>query len=187
MCVVGIRIYCLFALKFLHEESFRADAGFLARVDALLAAAADAGQHVALVLFDAVWRPDTEGVQVLPRVHNSAWVQCPSHAVLRAFDAGDAAAPATCRKRPSGLCNVPPSLVTDELRSPDTVHRSLVERSEYMHWGHQPTVLRVKVPQRPPRPLYTPGTNSILLRASTSTAQHSPMISPPAGARRGTY
>ena len=46
-----------------------------------------------LVLFDACWRPDSGGPDedlYLPGVHNSAWVQCPTHTVLRAFGKGEA-------------------------------------------------------------------------------------------------
>merc|ERR1712063_110568 len=42
-----------------------------------------------LVLFDACWRPDAEDARPIPGVHNSAWVQCPTHTLLRAFAAGD--------------------------------------------------------------------------------------------------
>ena len=46
-----------------------------------------------IVLFDACWRPDAgePGEDLfLPGVHNSAWVQCPTHTVLRAFGLGEA-------------------------------------------------------------------------------------------------
>ena len=39
-----------------------------------------------------VWRPEAEGAAPLPGVHNSAWVQSPTHTVLRAYAAGEAAA-----------------------------------------------------------------------------------------------
>ena len=50
------------------------------------------GMSVMLVLFDACWRPDLPEPgedPYLPGVHNSAWLQCPSHDVLRAFGAGE--------------------------------------------------------------------------------------------------
>ena len=51
------------------------------------------GMSTMIVLFDACWRPDAgePGEDLfLPGVHNSAWVQCPTHTVLRAFGLGEA-------------------------------------------------------------------------------------------------
>jgi len=47
----------------------------------------------------------------------------------------------------SGTKKRPASLQTcaEDLRSPDTVHRSLVQGCGYVHWGHAPTALRHKV------------------------------------------
>ena len=46
---------------------------------------------VMLVLFDACWRPDLPqaGEDILHGVHNSFWVQCPTHDVLQAFAKGE--------------------------------------------------------------------------------------------------
>jgi len=78
---------------FLHEELyFRRGAAFLEDVSRLLALLHRHGMSAMLVLFDACWRPDLEKAERIPGVHNSAWVQCPTHTLLRAFANGDVAA-----------------------------------------------------------------------------------------------
>lgn len=70
---------------FLHEELFFQDAsGFLRRVEQFLEVVQRHGMLVMLVLFDACWRPDLD-FEALPGVHNSCWVQCPSHHLLQDF------------------------------------------------------------------------------------------------------
>ncbi|CAK9039006.1 unnamed protein product, partial [Durusdinium trenchii] len=72
---------------FLHEELFYQDGtAFLGRISRFLALFQRHGMSAMLVLFDACWRPDMpDAGEHLPGVHNSAWVQCPTHDVLRAF------------------------------------------------------------------------------------------------------
>eukprot|EP00434_Breviolum_minutum_P016636 symbB.v1.2.014665.t1/scaffold1075.1/size141427/1 len=78
---------------FLHEELFfREEQGFLKKISKLLDLFQRHGMSVMLVLFDACWRPDLPEPgedPYLPGVHNSAWLQCPSHDVLKAFGAGE--------------------------------------------------------------------------------------------------
>ncbi|CAE7266649.1 unnamed protein product, partial [Symbiodinium pilosum] len=79
---------------FLHEELFhRHGMAFLQDVSRLLDVLHRQGMSTMIVLFDACWRPDAgePGEDLfLPGVHNSAWVQCPTHTVLRAFGLGEA-------------------------------------------------------------------------------------------------
>lgn len=78
---------------FLHEELFFRHADeFLRDVDRLLMVLQRHNMAAMLVLFDACWRPDLENARVIPGVHNSAWVQCPPHRLLKAFAAGEAEA-----------------------------------------------------------------------------------------------
>ena len=76
---------------FLHEELFfREELEFLAKISRLLDMFQRHDMSVMLVLFDACWRPDLpEEDPYIPGVHNSAWLQCPSHDVLRAFGHGE--------------------------------------------------------------------------------------------------
>lgn len=76
---------------FLHEELFfREESAFLAKISRLLDLFQRHEMSVMLVLFDACWRPDLpEEDPYIPGVHNSAWLQCPSHDVLRAFGHGE--------------------------------------------------------------------------------------------------
>ena len=71
---------------YLHDLVWEADStGFFDRVDAYLAVADSLGISTTLVLFDAVWDPESElGEQPAPRphIHNSGWVQSPSQARL---------------------------------------------------------------------------------------------------------
>jgi hypothetical protein len=66
---------------FLHDLAWHADAaGFAARFDRFLAAAASRGIRTVPVLFDDCWHPDPAiGPQLdpVPGVHNSRWVQSP--------------------------------------------------------------------------------------------------------------
>mmetsp|Transcript_123410 Transcript_123410/g.384076 ORF Transcript_123410/g.384076 Transcript_123410/m.384076 type:complete len:404 (-) Transcript_123410:30-1241(-) len=78
---------------FLHEELYHAHGeAFLDQLDRLFGILSRRGLVVMPVLFDAVWRPDAEGASPLPGVHNSAWVQCPTHTLLREYAAGSAGA-----------------------------------------------------------------------------------------------
>ncbi|CAJ1331501.1 unnamed protein product [Effrenium voratum] len=87
---------------FLHEELFfRHGEEFLGRVEALLGLFERHGVSAMLVLFDACWRPDAPEAEedlFLADVHNSAWVQCPTHHVLRGFGANEAWAVARLRR-----------------------------------------------------------------------------------------
>ena len=71
---------------YLHDLIWDADStGFIDRIDQFLTIASGHGITTMFVIFDGVWRPDPHlGVQMepIPRVHNSGWVQSPSHSVL---------------------------------------------------------------------------------------------------------
>ena len=71
---------------YLHDLLFSADAaGFLSRMDQVLAIAQRHGIRVMPVLLDGVWHPEPAlGVQPepTPRLHNSIWVQSPGAAIL---------------------------------------------------------------------------------------------------------
>lgn len=71
---------------FLHDLAFQVDpAGFLDRVDQVLAIAASHRISVMPVLFDGIWDPDPRpGPQRQPRpgIHNSTWVQGPGATVV---------------------------------------------------------------------------------------------------------
>lgn len=72
---------------YLHDLLWVDDApGFLARVEAFLAAADRHGIRTMLVLFDSCWNPEPAlGPQPHPKpdVHNSGWVQAPGMTALR--------------------------------------------------------------------------------------------------------
>lgn len=78
---------------FLHEELFfREEVEFLQKISRLLDLFQRHDMSVMLVLFDACWRPDLPEPGEDPYifgVHNSAWLQCPSHDVLRGFGQGE--------------------------------------------------------------------------------------------------
>lgn len=77
---------------FLHEQLYFAHGdAFLDMVDRFLAVMQRHGLVAMLVLFEAVWRPDLEDARPLPGVHNSAWVQCPTHDLLRRYAAAEPA------------------------------------------------------------------------------------------------
>eukprot|EP00927_Polykrikos_kofoidii_P055281 TRINITY_DN49558_c0_g1_i1.p1 TRINITY_DN49558_c0_g1~~TRINITY_DN49558_c0_g1_i1.p1 ORF type:complete len:439 (-),score=57.95 TRINITY_DN49558_c0_g1_i1:28-1344(-) len=89
---------------FLHEVFFHKEgAAFIKRIDQFLDVMQAAGLSAMLVLFDAVWRPDLENAKPFPRVHNSAWVQCPSHDVLRAYGEGSTDAVTRLRRYVEGV------------------------------------------------------------------------------------
>jgi hypothetical protein len=71
---------------FLHDLAWHQDAkGFLGRIDTYLDIASRRGIRTMLVLFDSVWRPDSNlGKQPapVPGVHNSQWLQNPGNAAL---------------------------------------------------------------------------------------------------------
>eukprot|EP00928_Gymnodinium_smaydae_P006775 TRINITY_DN12415_c0_g1_i1.p1 TRINITY_DN12415_c0_g1~~TRINITY_DN12415_c0_g1_i1.p1 ORF type:complete len:423 (-),score=49.46 TRINITY_DN12415_c0_g1_i1:21-1289(-) len=84
---------------FLHEEIFYTEGdAYLQRIDQFLEVMDKFGLKAMVVLFDAVWRPDLEDASPLPNVHNSAWVQCPTHKVLRAYGSGTEGAQNRLRK-----------------------------------------------------------------------------------------
>lgn len=72
---------------YLHDLLWAEDpAGFLDRIDTMLAVADGFGIRVMLVLFDSCWHPDPAlGPQPMPKpgVHNSGWVQSPGIPALR--------------------------------------------------------------------------------------------------------
>lgn len=74
------------ARVYLHDLLWLGDPnGFLARIDAYLAAADRHGIRTMLVLFDSCWHPEPAlGPQPVPApgVHNSGWVQSPGMTVL---------------------------------------------------------------------------------------------------------
>jgi hypothetical protein len=71
---------------YLHDLVFTADgAGFLDRVDQVLAIADAHGIAMIPVLFDGVWHPEPQlGRQPdpIPRLHNSIWLQSPGRVIL---------------------------------------------------------------------------------------------------------
>jgi hypothetical protein len=71
---------------YLHDLIWDADStDFISRIDQFLTIASDHGISTMFVIFDGVWRPDPKlGVQMepIPHVHNSGWVQSPSHSAL---------------------------------------------------------------------------------------------------------
>lgn len=74
---------------FLHEDLyFHRGIAFLDDVARLLEVLARQTILAIFVLFDACWRPDLDNVDFIPGVHNSAWVQCPTHNLLGAFSSG---------------------------------------------------------------------------------------------------
>lgn len=72
---------------YLHDLAFAEDpAGFLARVESLLAIAARHGLGIVPVIFDSVWHPFPRAGRQRdpePGVHNAGWVQSPGVAVLQ--------------------------------------------------------------------------------------------------------
>src|SRR5215217_5481680 len=69
---------------FLHDLLWHQDSkGFLGRIDTYLGIASKRGIRTMLVLFDSVWRPDSNlGPQPAPihGLHNSQWLQNPGNA-----------------------------------------------------------------------------------------------------------
>jgi len=76
---------------FLHEEIFHHQGEtFLDNLSRVLDVMHRHGMSAVFVLFDACWRPDVENANALKDVHNSAWVQCPSHRILSEYALGNA-------------------------------------------------------------------------------------------------